>query len=296
MNVLKKSKLTVGLFTAPALIIFTFFGLLPLVPPIIYSFFEYKNLELGNFIGIQNYIKVFSDPAVKTALINNLKLLFIQFLIGVPLSFFGAIFITCQGPKVRNFFKSASFLPSVLSVSAICAMWYMMLQPRWGPVYGILNTLGLGEWFQPWLSMPESSYTVICLTVVWQYIGYNMVLFYSGIKAIPENYFEAARIDGASLFQQIRHLTIPLMQESVKFVFIMMITGTMAMMANVQLMTQGSSLGEVNYTAVYYIYHQAFSKLDFGFAYALTVVYAALVFGIVLLVNRFLARNRLEYT
>lgn len=292
MNIMKKDKRTIALFVLPALFIFTVFGLGPLLPPVFYSLFNYKNLKLGEFIGLQNYVKAFSDKSFAEALLNNLKVVGLQFLIGMPLSFLGAVLISAQGPKIRRFVKTASFLPSILSVTVICMSWYMMLQPRWGVIESLMNILGLGKYFQPWLSKPKSAFLVITFTMIWQYIGYNMVLFFSGLKAIPEQYFEAATLDGASMFQQLIHITIPLMQETFKFMFVIMLTGSMGLFSHVKLMTNGSYTVK---TAVYYISQVGFNKLDFGYGYALTVIYTIITFLAVTIISRVIAKTRLEY-
>jgi len=97
MNIMKKDKKTVLLFVLPAILIFTFMGVLPLLPPLYYSLFHYKMLKLGDFVGFENYISVLKDPALKVVLLNNLKLLVLQFVIGAPLSFLCAVLISAQG-------------------------------------------------------------------------------------------------------------------------------------------------------------------------------------------------------
>lgn len=292
---MKKNKRTILLFTLPCLLVFAVFGVGPLLPPIFYSFFEYKSLRLGDFAGFANYLKVFQDKDFGIVLLNNLKLLFWQFLIGAPLSFICAIMITASGPRVRRFFKTASFLPYVLSVTVVCTAWSMMLQPNFGVVQALMEQLGIGHLYRPWISLPDTSFNVAIITVIWQAIGYNMLLYYAGIKAIPDNYLEAARIDGANMWQQVFHITLPLLKETLKFVSILMITGTMAMIANVKILTNSAKIGAKAYSTVLYIYNTAFSAMDFGYGYALTVVYALICFGIVLIVNKLIGKERTEY-
>ena len=295
MNNIKHKKLTILAFTLPALLVYAVFTVGPMVPSIVYSFFEYKALKIGDFVGLENYIKVLKDPIFHTAMKNTFKLVGIQFVIGMPLSVICAFLIAVAGPKVRRFFKTLSFIPSVLSVSAVCALWYMMLQPDFGPIGAIMRLLGLGDYVKPWLSSADTAFNTVSLTYIWQFIGYNMVLFYSGIKAIPESYFDAARIDGANLFQQVVYIAIPLLQETFKFVFILMVSGCMAMMANVQVLTQ-NGVGGAAYTSAFYIFRTAFNKLNFGQAFAATVIYSIVSFATIRIVNLLVARNRTEYT
>lgn len=281
-------------FILPTLIIFGVFLVGPLVPTVIRSFYAYKNMKLGDFVGIKNYAAVLRDPLFMKGAKNTLKLVVLQLLIGMPLSFLFAVLITIAGSKTRRFFKTVSFLPSVLSVSAVCMLWYMLIQPDYGPVGYIMRLLGLGDYVKAWLAIPQTAFNVISLTFIWQFIGYNMVLFYSGLKAIPATYFEAARIDGASLPQQVFLITIPLLQDTFKFVLILMVTGCLSMVANAQILTR-TGLGGAAYTTIFYIILKAFSSLDFGQGYAATMIYAIGCFAIIQVVNALVARQRTEY-
>jgi ABC-type sugar transport system permease subunit len=293
---MKKDKKTVLLFVLPAILIFTFMGVLPLLPPLYYSLFHYKMLKLGDFVGFENYISVLKDPALKVVLLNNLKLLVLQFVIGAPLSFLCAVLISAQGPRVRRFFKTASFLPAVLSVTVVCSCWGLMLVPQPGVIKIIMESIGLGAWYKPWTSLPDSFFDVVIFCVMWQCVGYNMLLFYSGMKSIPEHYFEAARLDGASMLQQVFCITLPLLQETLKYVCILMLTGTLSIVSQVQILANGAMLGEKTYSTVYYIYIKAFSQMDMGSSYALSVIYTIISFVAVLFVNRMIGKERLEYT
>lgn len=292
---MKKNKWTVLLFVLPCLLLFTVFGIGPILPPAFYSLFEYKNFKLGEFVGLANYIKVFQDKSFWTVILNNLKLMFFQFLIGAPISFITAILISASGAKVRSFFKTASFLPYVLSVTVVCSMFSMMFQPRWGLVEWVLTAVGLEQWCQPWLSRPVSMYNIAIVTVIWQAIGYNMLLYYSGMKAIPDSYYDAARIDGADLWQQVIYITFPLLKETLKFVTILMTTGTLAMLANVKILTDGARLGDKSYTTIMYLHQIAFGEMNYGYGYAITVVYALITFAIIQLINKAFGKERTEY-
>lgn len=295
MKVMKKKTHIILLFVLPCLLLFGVFGLGPILPPLVYSFYDYKFLQLGDFIGFENFVNVFKDPAFGTVLLNNMKLLFWQFLIGAPLSFACAVMISAQGPRVRRFFKTASFLPYILSVAVVCTAWSMMLQPRWGAIQNVMELIGIGHLYKPWLATPEGAFGVASFTVIWQAIGYNMLLYYAGMKSIPESYFEAARLDGANMWQQVFYITLPLLKETLKFTSILMITGTLGMVANIKILTSSAMLGEKSYSSIMYIYNTAFGKLDFGYGYALTIVYALICFVIVLFVNKLLGKERVEY-
>lgn len=173
-------------------------------------------------------------------------------------------------------------------------MWKMILQPDWGLLDVFLKAVGLERLIRIWLVDTSTAMWAIIVAFLWQYIGFNMILFYSGIKAIPQQYLEAARIEGANTFQEWIYVTIPLIRETIKFVLILSTAGTLATFAHVEILTEGGP-GDITRTVVYQLYHRGFLQGDFGKANAIAIFYA--VFGTLLfiLINNFIARKRVEY-
>ncbi len=283
------------LFTLPSLILFTIFIVYPLAVTLYRSFFVFNGFMLGDFIGFDNFIATLKDPVFWLANINTLKILFVQLLICGPFSYLLALLIMEKGARFRRWFKVAVFLPAVLNIAVISLMWKMMLQPEWGAVDVILKAIGLEGLIVPWLSHKDLAIWIIGAIAMWQYIGLNMLYFYSALKSIPESYYEAATVEGANFFHRARHISLPLSQEMIKFVLIISTTGTMQVFTQIQLLTNGGP-GDLTRTLVFQMYYKAFSISDFGQAGAIAVLFAIQTFVMVLIINRFVARERIELT
>lgn len=288
------NKKMILLFILPALTVFFVFTIYPLLPTIYNSFHNYNGIKTGEFVGLKNYIRNLNDASFKLSVKNTATVMLTQLLVFGPLSLLAALVINRQTPWLRTLFKICSFIPSVLNVTVICLMWKMVFQSDWGLVDSALKALGLEQLIRVWFSDPKTAIWVITIVYLWQFFGFNMILFYSGIKAIPQSCLEAAYLDGATPAQRDWYVILPLMKETIKFVVILCTTGCMAMFAQVQVLTNGGP-GDMTRTVVYNLYYRAFMLDDFGGASAIAVMYA--LFGLVmfLLINRFVARERVEY-
>lgn len=288
------NKKMILLFILPALTVFFVFTIYPLLPTIYNSFHNYNGIKTGEFVGLKNYIRNLNDASFKLSVKNTATVMLTQLLVFCPLSLLAALVINRQTPWLRTLFKICSFIPSVLNVTVICLMWKMVFQSGWGLVDSALKALGLEQLIRVWFSDPKTAIWVITIVYLWQFFGFNMILFYSGIKAIPQSCLEAAYLDGATPAQRDWYVILPLMKETIKFVVILCTTGCMAMFAQVQVLTNGGP-GDMTRTVVYNLYYRAFILDDFGGASAIAVMYA--LFGLVmfLLINRFVARERVEY-
>lgn len=293
MNKILSKKWVIFLFITPALLIFGTFILYPMLPTIYTSFFEYNGFKIGEFVGLENYIATFKDPTFWKAALNTLKIVLLQFFIGGPLSLLFALLLNLCGERLKRYVKISYFMPTVLNVTVICMMWKMIFQPNWGILDTVLTKLGMEDLIKTWLIDEETAIWCIAIVFVWQYIGYNMILLYSGIRSIPETYIEAAKVEGAGFVQRCIYIIIPLIQEIIKFVLIISMAGTLGMFAHVQVMTNGGP-GDLTRTLIYQMYYKAYQAQSFGEANAIAVLFA--IFGILvfMLINRFVARERIE--
>ncbi len=280
-------------FVSPALLLFGVFILYPLLPTLYTSFFEYDGFKVGEFIGFENYRNTLTDPVFWHSVTNTIKIVILQTLIGGPLSLFFALLLNLCTEKLKRYIKITYFMPTVLNITVICLMWKMVFQPNWGVVDSVLTALGLDSLIHTWLIEEGTAIWCIAIVFVWQYIGYNMILLYSGIRSIPETYIEAAKVEGASFFQRCIYIIIPLLQEIIKFVLIIATAGTLGMFAHVQVMTNGGP-GDLTRTIVYQLYYKAYQSQLFGEANAIAVLFALFGVGIFLLISHFVARERIE--
>lgn len=218
----------------------------------------------------------------------------ISLLVGLPISLLLALVMDRLSDSPRRFFKASSVLPAVLQVTVISQMWIAIYEPQWGLINSILRAVGLDDLALAWLSNKKTVVLAITIAFLWQYLGLNALLFYTGIKAIPKNYYEAATIDGAGFFRTSFNITIPLLQDVIKYVLILSTLGCMAQFAHVRTMTAGGP-GDTSRTVIYQLYYKAFSASDYGQGCAIAIIFVIECLVLTFFINRFVAREKIEF-
>ena len=217
-------------FIAPALIIYVIVMVIPLLDSLTLSFFteDPNNARNTIFVGIQNYKYLFTDkyyaPIFWGAFKNNIVFFLIHMLVQNPIGLLLAS-VLCKGGKIRNFFRTVLFIPTILSFVLVGFVWKLILSPVWGVSKTILNIFGLGGLFRPWLGLEETALITCSLISVWQYIGTPMILFYTALIAIPDELMEAAYVDGANAWQIFWRVKFPLILPTVGLVAMMTFVG-----------------------------------------------------------------------
>src|SRR4026207_154744 len=215
-------------FLAPAVLLYTVFMVIPLINSLRLSFFEIVNQNQQSFTGLQNYIKLFTDsnfaPFFWRALRNNFVFFGVHMLVQNPIGLLLAALLA-EGGRIRNFFRTIIFMPTVLSVVIIGFIWQLILNPLWGVAEGMLEAVGLGAWFGPWLGKPETALITVSLISVWQFVGIPMILFYAALIGIPDELTEAARVDGATGWQTFWRVKFPLILPTVGIVGVLTFVG-----------------------------------------------------------------------
>ena len=213
------NKLAILLFVLPALAIFITFDFIPIIQVFAYSFTDWNGLTMPNFLGLQNYIDLFKDRVFATS--NRNQLIF-AIVITVYQMFFATVFaITISDKKMkgRKFLRVAYFIPVILSVTVVCQLWSAILSGE-----GLLNKLfevAGSDFKQNWLGDRYKAIYVIAFVNAWQWMGYQFALIVAGIKSIPADYYEAARIDGCSEFRIFFSVVFPLSKPIVATVALM---------------------------------------------------------------------------
>lgn len=257
-----------GLFIAPdALGFFVFLGI-PMILSLGMGFFQVSGFGGYSFIGLENYVRIFSDPLfLNSVVVTVLYVAF--FVVGVFVSSLGLALLMQQKIPLVGAFRSMFFLPHVVSLVVIGIVWQFMLIDGRGVVNQALQAVGLNS--VSWLGNPNFALGTVIVVSIWFFMGYYMVIFLAGLQDIPQEYYDAARIDGAGGWARFRHVTWPLLKPTSFFVFIVStVTGVSGIQAFdlIYVMTEG---GPANSTslAIFYIYEQAFQFNDFGYAAAM---------------------------
>ncbi len=215
-------------FLAPSIIIYTIFMVYPLLNSLRLSLYDINAQNQEFFTGLSNYTKLFTDPNFAPrfwgALKNNFVFFFIHVLVQNTLGLMLAALLT-SGIKGSRIYRTVLFLPTILSVVIIGFIWQLILNPLWGVSKSILDLIGLGFLFQPWLGLPQSALITVGLISVWQWIGIPMILFYTALIGISDELIEAAHVDGATGWQAFWRIKFPLILPTVGIVTILTFVG-----------------------------------------------------------------------
>ena len=266
---MQRNPLTPFLFLLPGCIILGAFTFYPMLQAIWLSFTDYNMIQDPNFVGVENYKNLFSDALFWKVLGQTfLYLLFVvPALVIIPI--FLAILVN-QPLKGISFFRSAYYVPVVTSMVVVGIMWKWVYADT-GVLNYLLESLGIINSPIHWLTSTSTSIFAVMAVTVWKGLGYYMVIYLAGLQSIPSHLYEAAKIDGASKWKQIIHITIPLLMPSIMIVSIMSSIAAMKVFEEIYVMTGGGPLNSSK-TLVFYIYQEAFEKLKMGYASAAGVI------------------------
>jgi len=244
----------------------------PMVVSAWWSLTEYNGIEPAKFVGFDNYIKLFTNDAVfLKALRNTTAFTFFGMLIGPTLGLLTALMLN-QKVRLQSFFRTAYFLPVMTSLVVTATIWRMLLN-RNGLLNDFLSIFGVGP--IGWLSDPHFALPSIIVASVWQGFGFETVIFLAALQAIPRDLYDAAAVDGASPFQQFRHVTLPQLRPVLIFVYIVGIIGSFQVFDQVYVMTGGGPVNSTT-TLVHYLYTR-FMSLRLGYASAIAYILFAIL-------------------
>ena len=276
-------------FLAPYLLVFLGFFLLPALWSAVVSLTDWKIVGTPRFVGLKNYARLFGDPLFFTALKNTL----VYTVVIVPLTALvglGLALLLNQPLRGRVATRTAVFASYVVMVSVVGIIWRWVLDPTGaGIVNYYLGKLGVGA--LPWLAAPETAMLSIIIATMWWTAGYNMVMYLAGLQDIPETVREAAHIDGASPWQEFRHVTLPMLRPVTFFVVVMSIAKSFQVFGQVFVMTQGGPSNST-LTIVQYLYVVGFTWFEMGYAAAIAYALFALLLVVTIVQFRMATRER----
>ena len=285
------NKLAILLFVLPAFLLFTTFIFVPIVQVFLYSFTEWNGVKQATFIGLENYIRLFRDSDFIVANKNQLIFAVLITVYQMGLATIFAIAVSDPKLKGRKFLRIAYFIPVVLSVTVVCQLWLAVLNPNNGLLNTFLRTIG-SDYQQKWLSERYRAIYVVAFVNAWQWMGYQFALIVAGVKTISADYYEAAKIDGASTVQSHFRITIPLLRETYKFCLVISVTGGIKAFTEMFIMTKGGP-GTATYTLTYMMYSSAFRGKEYGYGLSAAVIMVLECFMGMLVIN-YLLRDRDE--
>ncbi len=278
--------LVIGLFLLPAAALFFTFVLLPIPQATYISLFKWKGLgPLTDFVGVNNFIRMFEDEPFRLALLHNLIIAALSVTLQLPLALGLALLVGRARFPGRTFFRLVFFLPYVISETITAVLWSCIFNPRFatsGMINAVLDTLL--PFFEPgnWLGDPDKVLITVFIVLTWKYFGLHMILYIAGLQDIPREIEEAASIDGANSLQVLRYVTIPMLSRTIYTTIYLSVLGSLQLFDLVWLLTQGGPVHASEVLATY-MYRDGFIsfRLGYGASVAVTIFVICFVFSLI---------------
>jgi raffinose/stachyose/melibiose transport system permease protein len=262
---------------SPAIILILFVFLLPFLGSIYISLTDWNGIGWNiRFVGLKNFINIFNGRVTGEVLLNNFKYFIILVFVQNAMAVIFAVFLN-EKIKGQNFFRAVLFLPTIISLVAVSFTWNLMYDPMYGPIPLVAKFLNLPFFANSmWLGNPKLALYLIAFVSMWQWTGWNMVIYYAGLQTIPAELYESASLDSASALQQIRHITIPMLAPAITINMVVSTIGVLKIFDLPFLMTNGGP-GHSTETFAITIYYETFLANRVGYGTALSLFLFALV-------------------
>ncbi|MBL0090359.1 MAG: sugar ABC transporter permease [Ideonella sp.] len=285
---MKPRSLAGWMFVAPALAVIGLFFLLPVAAGLALSFTDFDLYALADlrnlrFAGLRNYAQVLSLPLFWKALLNTLEFVVLGVPLSIALSLGCAVLLQSPLARFKPFFRTALFAPVVTTLVAVAVIWRYLFHVRYGLINSGLGHLGMAP--VDWLGDPHWSMPAIVVFAVWKNFGANMIIFVAALQAIPDELYEAARIDGARRWAQFRHITLPMLGPTLLMVSVLTMAGYFQLFAEPYVMTQGGPL-QSTVSVLYLMYEEGFRWWNLGQASAVAFVLFVLMVVVTQAMNR----------
>lgn len=256
------------LFVAPPVILFLAFICLPVIMAVVLSFTNYDVINAPEFVGLANYEKMITDEFFWIALKNTCVYTLLYVPGGLLISLGAALFLNTN-KKFVGIFRTLFYLPVLSSTVATATLWFWILNPQLGLLNGILGFFGIDG--PAWLYDSRYAMIAVVMMSLWAGFGTNMMIFLSGLKAVPQSLYEAAKVEGAGRFRMFISITWPSISKTTFLVTTMLIISSFQVFDQAFVLTQGGP-GNATITLVYYIYNNGFNNLNMGYASSISIV------------------------
>jgi multiple sugar transport system permease protein len=257
----------------PILVFFVVFQYYPILKSIVISFMEYGLLlPDAPWVGLQNYVRQFQDPLFLSALWNTLVFVGVAVGVGVTLALFFAVLVERTGGWAK-IYRTLYFVPVVTSLMATSMVWRWLYAPN-GLINYILTFFSLDP--QPWLLSESLALPALIALTIWKNLGFDLVLFSAALQSIPETYYEASSLEGASAWQDFWHITLPQLRPILLLVSVTAVIRSFRVFTIILAMTQGGPINATR-TIVYHIYEQGIQYDEMGYASAAAVILLIIV-------------------
>lgn len=282
MNKILGNKTAIAAFVAPSLILFGGIIFYSIIMSFRYSLLDWNGFGEGIFVGFSNYAKMFQDKVFLRSAINSLLLGFVTLVTQLPLALLLALLLT-SGIKGEGFYRTVFFIPMTLSSVVIGQLWLKIYNPNYGVLNTLLGVLGLESLQRNWLGDVNTALFSAFVPIIWQNVGYHMLLLYTSINSISKDILEAAKLDGASGVKAARYITIPLVKPMLRTCAIFVVIGSLKAFDMIYVLTNG---GPVHMTEVpsSLMFSSIFNlnKYGYGSAISIFIVVECIVMAVIL--------------
>ncbi len=270
------------LWVLPALLVYAVFKLGPMIGGLGLSMLRWDGIKDAVFVGLQNFQRMADDDKLLPALLHN-----VQYALGtvagkISLALFLAILLN-QALRGRTFYRTMLFLPVIMSFAVVSILWTWMYNDQFGLINSLLRALGLNALAMQWLGDPRYALLALMFVDIWKWYGFHMVIYLAGLQSIPQEYYEAARVDGATRWQQFAHITLPQLRPVTIVNITLALLGAFNVFEIPYIMTQGGPVNATNVLSLY-SYSQAFQSGRIGYGAALSYV-ILLIVGVIAIVQ-----------
>lgn len=288
----RRRLLTAYAFMLPSLVIMALFMFYPLIRAAWLSLTNYSFFGTSQFIGLGNYTKLVHDAQFWNDLGNTAYYAAVTTPVSIILALGLALLLNRRGLPGRGILRAAIFLPAVVSLAVAAIPFRLMFTPSIGLVTYWLGALGIHA--SDWLNSTTLAMPAVIIVGIWKDVGFYMVIYLAGLQTIPREFYEAARIDGASTWQRFRRITLPLLNNTTMFVTIIALIASFQAFDQIYVMTQGGPAFSTE-TLVMLIYRQGFQNFSMGYASAIGYVLVLIILLFSLLQMRYFNRRAIRY-
>jgi len=279
---MKRPSLAGWIFAGPSLIVLGLFFGLPVISALLLSVTDFDLYALADvhnlrFVGLGNYIDLLRTPMFWKALWNTTYFVIVGVPLSIAASLGAALLLNAPAARFKALFRTALFAPVVTTLVAVAVIWRYLFNTQYGLVNYVLAHLGISP--IDWLGDPHWAMPMIMLFAVWKNFGYNMVIFLAGLQAIPQDLYEAARIDGANRWRQFWHITLPMLGPVLLVVGVITISGYFQLFAEPYIMTRGDPL-QSTVSVLYFMFEQGFKWWNLGLASAVAFLLFLIILGV----------------
>ncbi|OPJ66074.1 lactose transport system permease protein LacF [Clostridium chromiireducens] len=269
INSILSNKKIICIFVLPTLIIMSAIIFVPIILSVRYSTFDWSGIGKGTFIGLDNYKQMFSDTRFLHSAKNSLLFAVVSIVIQLPISLLLAL-ILASGVKFEKFYRTVYFIPVIISTVVIGQLWIKIYNADYGLLNTLLKAIGQGKLVHDWLGKENTALISTFIPILWQYVGYHMLIMYAGAKSISSDIYEAAKIDGASPVKTAFHITIPLLKPILKVCITFSLIGALKVFDLIYVLTNGGPFFSTEVPSTL-MYTTIFDNYKYGYGSAISV-------------------------